>query len=107
MKRPETDVQRVACLGYYLVHTTNKPGFSSKEVIQANTDSGGPSNINFTRALDNATRRSRYLSNRGPKEKQLTTLGEDVVVALPDQAAVGAIEAETRGRGKGRKKKKQ
>jgi hypothetical protein len=87
-----------------LVHTTNKHGFSSKEIAQANTESGGTS-INLPRALDNATRTAKYLSNRGAKEKQLTTLGEDIVVALPDQAAVKEIESTTRGRGRRGKRK--
>lgn len=104
IKRPETDVQRVACLGYFLTQTTGKPGFSSKDVSKAHTDSGG-SSINMTRALDNATRKAKYLSNRGPREKQLTTLGEDVVVALPDQAAVKNVEAAAKSRGKRRAKK--
>jgi hypothetical protein len=103
IKKPSTDVQRVACLGYYLSQTTGKHGFTSKEVTQAHTDSGG-SAINMTRALDNATRGSNYLSNRGPREKQLTTLGEDVVNALPDQAAVKAVEESGKRGGKKRKK---
>ncbi len=107
LKKPTTDVQRVACLGYYLVQTTGQQGFTSKAISTAHTDSGG-SNVNITRALDNATRAAKYLSNRGPREKQLTTLGEDVVNALPDQAAVKAVEAAAKGgRGgkKGRKKR--
>jgi hypothetical protein len=107
IKRPVTDVQRVACLGYYLVHTTGQPGFTSKDVATAHTDSGG-SRINLPRALDNATRRSKYISVRSGREKQLTTLGEDVVNALPDQDAVATIEAEVNtGRRKKRKKAKK
>lgn len=105
-KRPATDMQRVACLGYFLVHTTNKPGFTSKEIGQANTESGGTS-INLPRALDNATRTAKYLANRGVKEKQLTTLGEDIVDALPDQTAVKEIEGAMRGRSKRAKRKKK
>jgi len=104
IKRPTTDVQRVACLGYFLVHTTGQQGFSSKDVGKAHTDSGEPS-INMARALDNATRRAKYLSNRGPREKQLTTLGEDIVIALPDQEAVKAAESAAKNRTKRRVKK--
>jgi len=104
-KNPKTDVQRVACLVYYLTQTTGQLGFSSKDINQAHVDSGG-SKINMTRALDNATRQSKYISSRGSNEKQLTTLGEDVVAALPDQAAVRAVEVAMKSRGKVRKKKK-
>ena len=105
IKNPSTDTQRIACLAYFLVHTTGKLGFSSKEIREANTNSGGTS-INLTRALDNATRKTKYLSKRGPREKQLTTLGEDIAVALPDQQAVRDIEATAGSRRKGAKKKK-
>lgn len=97
-------MQRVACLGYYLVHTTEQLGFTSKDIAIAHTDSGG-SKINLPRAFDNATRQSKYISARSGREKQLTTLGEDVVNALPDQEAVRAIEAEAKS-GRGRKRKK-
>ena len=105
LKRPNTDVQRVACLGYFLVRTTGNHGFSSKDVSKAHTDSGG-SKINLPRALDNATRQKKYLSNRGPREKQLTTLGEDIVVALPEQQAVKETKFAAKGRGKKQSKTK-
>ena len=104
IKKQATDVQRVACLGYYLVHTTGQPGFTSKDVATAHTNSGG-SKINLTRAIDNATRRSKYISARSGREKQLTTLGEDVVNALPDQEGVKTIEADAKS-GRGKKGKK-
>lgn len=106
VKRPATDVQRVACLAYFIVTTSGKPGFSSKDVVTTHTDSGG-SKINMTRALDNATRRSKYLSNRGPKEKQLTPLGEDIVDALPDQNAVKELDKGGSNKRAGRKAKKK
>lgn len=90
-KRPTTDVERVACLGYFLLKTTGQAGFTSQAINVAHVESGG-SAINMPRALDNATRRSKYLSNRGAREKQLTTLGEDVVEALPNRDAVAAAE---------------
>lgn len=105
IKRPVTDIQRVACLGYFVMETTGQQGFSSKEIGQANIDSGG-TKINLPRALDNATRRAKYLSSRGGNSKQLTTLGEDVVDALPDQQAVSELEAAAKVRKKGKAKRK-
>lgn len=111
LKKPTTDVERVACLGYYLLKTTRQPGFSRKDITKAHVDSGG-SAINMTRALDNATRQSKYLSNRGPREKQLTTLGEDVAEALPSREGVAAAEEaaksirKRKGKRKARKAKK-
>lgn len=107
-KKPVTDVQRVACLGAYLAQTTGQHGFTSKDIASAHTNSGG-SKINLPRALDNATRQSKYISTLSGREKQLTTLGEDVVNALPDQAAVKAVEEAAKGRRgkKGGKKTKK
>lgn len=102
-KKPVTDVQRVACLGAYLAQTTGHHGFTSKDIASAHTSSGG-SKINLPRALDNATRQSKYISTLSGREKQLTTLGEDVVTALPDQAAVKAVEEASKGR-RGKKSK--
>lgn len=96
-KKPTTDVERVACLVYFLSKTTGQSGFNSQAIGSAHVESGG-SAINMPRALDNATRRSKYLSNRGAREKQLTPLGEDVVEALPNREAVAAIEADARQR---------
>jgi hypothetical protein len=104
-KKPATDVQRVACLGAYLAQTTGKHGFTSKDISAAHTTSGG-SKINLTRALDNATRQSKYISNLSGREKQLTPLGEDVVAALPDQQAVKDVEKDSKGR-RGRKASKK
>jgi hypothetical protein len=96
-KKPTTDIQRVACLGYYIMQTTGNLGFTSKDVAKANTDSGEGS-FNLPRAMDNATRAAKYISNRGPREKQLTALGEDVVNALPDQATVKTVEDSSKAR---------
>jgi hypothetical protein len=77
----------------------------STDVQALHTESGG-SNINLPRALDNATRKSKYLAKRGPREKQLTPLGEDIVEALPDQGAVTAAEEAARHPRRGRKRQK-
>lgn len=106
LKKPATDVQRVACLGYYHLKTTGQHGFTSKDILKLNTDAGG-SKFNLTRALDNATRQSKYLASRGGRDKQLTTLGEDMVEALPSQEAVKAAEEATRNSSKGKKKAKK
>jgi hypothetical protein len=103
-KKPASDVERVACLGYYLLKTTAQPGFTSKDLAAAHTDSGG-SKINMPRALDNATRQSKFLSNRSRSEKQLTTLGEDVAEALPDRDRVNQIMADAKGARKGKRAK--
>jgi hypothetical protein len=105
IKRPSNDVQRVACLGYYHVQTGGGTTFTSKELVQLNTASGG-TNINIHRAVDNATRRAAYLSTVKGHNKQLTTLGEDVVNALPDQSKVTEIDDEASARRRGKRRRK-
>jgi hypothetical protein len=103
-KKPATDVQRVACLAYFHMKTTGQRTFTSEDIQSIHTDSGG-SKMNFTRALDNATRRSRYISTIRGREKQLTTLGEDVVDALPDQKKVAEVEETAQHSRRGRRRK--
>lgn len=104
-KRPVSDVQRVACFGFFIQRTKSLQGFTSKDIAETHTESGG-SSFDVKRALDNATRQSMYLSNRANREKQLTMLGEDVVAALPNQELVKQIESEAKERGERRVRKK-
>jgi hypothetical protein len=87
-KLPKTDVLKVACLAYYLTTVRNKPHFKTIDLTKLNTEAGGAPLSNPSMAVANATRFNKYLSSVGKGNKQITALGEDVVVALPDEAAV-------------------
>lgn len=91
VKRPASDVQHVACLAYFLTHQRQQPEFKKKDIEAVHRESGGPS-MDLHRALDNATRFNGYLSPVGGGKKQISTKGEDVVAALPDQEAVKQLE---------------
>lgn len=105
IKKPQTDIQRVTCLGYFHAATTGTQSFASKDIDALNTAYGG-TKINLHRSLDNALRRSKYLAVFKGHEKQLTPLGEDVVDALPDQGKVAELDREAHPRAgrKGRRK---
>lgn len=90
-KDPKNDVQRVACLAYYLTHARETAQFKAADLRALNTEAAGPS-INMSRAANNATNQSRYLAVAGGGKKQITALGEDVVNALPDQEVVRETE---------------
>lgn len=90
-KGPKNDVQRVACLAFYLTYARSTPHFRIVDLENLNTEAAGP-NTNMTRASDNATRKSCYLAAGEGRNKQITILGEDIVKALPDQDAVKALE---------------
>jgi len=89
-KAPKSDVDRVACLAFYLTNARQMSSYSSREITAMNTEAAGPK-FNVSRAVDNATKQSGYLTSAGKGKKQITSYGEDVVSALPDYEAVKAL----------------
>jgi hypothetical protein len=93
-KRPITDVQRIACLAFYLTHGKNTPHFKTRDLTMLNTEAAGDKIGNATQAVKNATNQNHFISPAGRGNKQITPLGEDVVNVLPDQEKVKAVIAE-------------
>lgn len=108
-KSPQTDVQRVACLAYFLTKSRKQPHFKSTELTALNTEAA-EARMNMSRAVNNATNQNRYLAPAGGGKKQITKVGEDVVDALPDQEKAKLAEQKTKlrrkkaGRKRGRRK---
>jgi hypothetical protein len=102
-KRPKTDVQRIACLAFFLTHHMNQPRFGTKDVRVLNDKAGWTPFANPTVAIANATRQNRFIAAASQGKKRITNVGEDVVNALPDQDAVKSAVA---SHGKLRKKNK-
>jgi hypothetical protein len=92
-KLPKTDVQRVACLAYYLANHRSQPHFKTEDITSLNTEAGGQRLSNPHLAVNNALHQNGYFAPVGGGNKQITGLGEDVVEALPDQEAVKAVSA--------------
>jgi hypothetical protein len=93
-KKPTTDVERVTCLAYYLTHVRGKPHFKTPELIDLNTEAAGTKISNPAQATGNAKDRNGYLADAGGGNRQITTLGDAVVEAMPDRTAVkAAIDA--------------
>jgi len=106
-KKPTTDVQRVACLAYYLTHHRDTPHFTTKDLTDLNVEAAGTPIGNASQAAQNATRQSQYLAPAGGRKSQITGFGEDVVGALPNPDAVKEIEKNRprkRRRGRGKRK---
>lgn len=91
-KRPVNEVQRVAVLAYYLDRYSATKEFKTPALVALNQEAGGLKIGNPTRAVDNATRRSNYLVAIKGGKKKISSHGEDVVDALPDQPKVAEIE---------------
>jgi hypothetical protein len=101
-KQPETDVERVACLAYYLTHYRDLPHFKTLDVSTLNTEAAQPKFANATVSLDNATKMG-YLVPATKGNKQLSAAGEVFVQKLPDRDAARAAMASVKPRRKNRK----
>ena len=101
-KQPKTDVERVACLAYYLTHYRDMPHFKTLDISTLNTEAAQAKFSNAAVAVDNATKQ-HYLVPATKGTKQLSALGERFVLALPDREKARSIMANARPRRKSRK----
>lgn len=85
-KRPQSDVERIACLAYYLTHYRDQPNFKTLDLSKLNTEAAQIKLSNPTRAVDNAAG-AHFLIPAGQGRKQLSAIGEVYVQALPDRIA--------------------
>lgn len=101
-KQPNTDVEKVACLAYYLTHYRDTPYFKTLDISKLNTEAAQTKFANATVSVDNATKRN-YLVPATKGNKQLSAAGEQFVQALPDREKARAIMESTRSRRRTRK----
>jgi hypothetical protein len=87
-KKPQSHVERIACLAYYLANYRGVRSFKSPEISELNIEAAGHKFGNLSRDMDNADRSSGFIVSAGKGAKQLTARGEAVVDALPDREAV-------------------
>lgn len=100
-KKPITDVDRVACLGYYLAHYRDTPHFKTLDISKINTEAAQLKFSNAAKAVDNAAKAGLLVpATKG--NKQLSAIGELYVQALPDRTAAKATISGSRPR-RGRK----
>jgi hypothetical protein len=89
-KSPQTDVDRIACLAYYLSHYRDQPHFKTADLSKLNTEAAQRKLANTAYAVNNATH-AGYLAAAPGGQKQLTALGEQYVSALPGREAARAV----------------
>jgi hypothetical protein len=104
-KQPETDVERVACLAYYLTHYRDSPYFKTLEISRLNTEAAQRKLANSTWAVDNAAKQG-YLVDVARGQRQLSAFGEQYVRALPDREAARGLRARVRAKRRIRRKTK-
>jgi hypothetical protein len=85
-KLPVTDVERVACLAYYLANYRDTPHFKTIDISAINTEAAQPKFSNASVAVDNA-RQAGLLVAATKGNKQLSAAGDKFVDLLPDRNA--------------------
>jgi hypothetical protein len=103
-KIPQTDIERVISLAYYLTHYRGTPHFKTLDLSKLNTEAAQIKFSNAAQAVDNATKAGLLVpATKG--QKQISALGELYVQALPDrQAARDAVSQARPKRGRPRGK---
>jgi len=94
LKRPTTDVERIACLAYYLTHARETLHFKTADLTSLNTEAAGLRFGNASQAANNAMTQNGYIAQAGKGNRQIALRGEALVEALPDREAVAAALAE-------------
>jgi len=89
-KQPRTDIERIACLAYYLTHFRETSHFKTIDLSKLNTEAAQIKFSNTAFAVVNATN-AGLLASAGKGFKQLSALGERYVDALPDRDAAREI----------------
>jgi hypothetical protein len=101
-KQPRTDVEKVACLAYYLTHYRDSPHFKTLDISKLNTEAAQAKLSNPAVAVDNATKQ-RYLVPATKGNKQLSAIGEQFVLALPDRDRAREVMSQARPHRRSRK----
>ena len=94
-KQPRTDVERIACLAYYLTHYEDTPSFKTLDLSKLNTRAAQPKFTNAAQVAKNAVT-SGYLVPSSRGHRQLAAAGEQFVRALPDRDAARTAMAAAR-----------
>lgn len=103
-KQPRTDVERMACLAFYLTHYEDMQHFKTLDLSKLNTRAAQPKFTNSAQVAKNAVT-SGYLVSATKGHRQLSAAGEQFVRALPDREAARAAMAAARPKRRSRRAK--
>ena len=93
-KQPNTNVERVACLAYYLARYRNIQQFATIDISKLNTEAAQTKLSNASSAVAEAAR-GGYLAAAEKGMKQLSAQGERYVETLPDRDAAKKVKPQT------------
>ena len=90
-KDPVTDVERMACLAYYLTHFRDVPHFKTIDLSKLNVEAAQRKFSNPAFAAQNAMRDGFFVAAPKGGYRQLSAMGERYVQALPDRNAAAEL----------------
>lgn len=94
-KAPQTDIERVTCLAYYLTHYRATPHFKTLDISKLNTDAAQVKFSNAAWSVENAAKKG-LLVPAPQGHKQISSFGERFVLALPNRDAAKEVLANIR-----------
>lgn len=106
-KRPRTDVERLACLAYYLTHFRNSPQFKTIDLSKLNTEAAQRKFSNAADTARNAVKTQYFVPAPKKGHRQLSAEGEQIIAALPDRETVATIRKRMLPRKVSRSKRKK
>ena len=104
-KKPLTDVERVACLAYYMEHYREQAKFKTIDISKLNTEAAQRKFSNPTLAMKNAIQ-GGYLISADKGQRALSAGGEQFVLALPDREAARSAMSHSKPKRKNKAKSK-
>lgn len=106
VKLPKTDLERIACLAFYMTNYKDTAHFKTADLSVLNTEAAQPKFSNAGVAIENATK-AGLLVQAGKGTKQISAIGESYVEALPDRDAAKATLSATKPKRKTKKAPKK
>ena len=106
-KNPQTDVERVACLAYYLTHYREQEEFKTIDLNRLNIEAAQIKFANTTVSVDHATRHAHFLVSTKKGFKKISAIGELYVQALPNREEAKEVANKNRPKRKTKLKKTQ
>ncbi len=83
-KQPQTDIDRVECLAFFLSNYRDSPHFKTIDISRLNTEAAQIKFTNPVQTVKNAVNRG-LLTSAGRGARQISAIGERYVDALPDR----------------------
>ena len=87
-----TEVERLACLAYYLTHYQETPHFKTVDLSRLNTEAAQRKLSNPAVAASNAMRDGFFVQAPRGGYKQLSAMGERFVQLLPNREAAQQVK---------------